>query len=120
MTTAITVFAWLGFGIFAVLTLATFFVWGVWAWRACLEHGCQMLGMLHATHYYCGLVLNKSRADTRVAAGKLLWARFAHMKEAEPEIAAEFERCLKFYGEPICGGEMRGCNGGPKCTSDHK
>jgi hypothetical protein len=40
-------------------------------------------------------------------------------KESENHLCL---RCLSHIQafEPVCGGGMRGCNGGPECMSDHK
>ena len=90
METTITALAWIGLTVVTALSAATLFIWAMWAWENTLEYGTRMLGMMHATMYYWRFFLSSKTAQHE-AAGKVLWARFYHLKNAMPEIAKAFE-----------------------------
>jgi hypothetical protein len=99
METVIVVLTWIGLLVVAVCSGLTLFIWCAWCWEQALERGCRMLGIIHATIYYCGIVLRIDRKTSREAAGKVLWARYANLRQHEPEIAAEFERQMSLSAQ---------------------
>jgi uncharacterized metal-binding protein len=90
MNIAITIFAWIGLTVTALLAACTLFIWAQWVWEQLLEAGTRSLGLFYATSFYCGVALG-TKEEQDEAAAKLLWMRYRRIARHRPKLAEHFE-----------------------------
>lgn len=94
MNQLIEVFAGIGLACCILLAIPTLFVWGVWAWYAVAKAGPEFTAALVSLRYFAVPRFGDALL-MKHAAARVLFSRWCHLRDVEPEIAAEFWRLIR-------------------------